>query len=269
MAMLWAREQQLSQPLPTLELVPKGALRVTTEIAPQNPPSPRSFFERTKKPRSLSQFRKARKVHRETGPLSRQVRCQQRGQQGHRLRGRAGLEYALKTEFEMNGEIQCLFHLSAGEPPEEEGGGGGGGESGGGGPNNSWQRLRFMRRSPVRGWDAQPYEYLIELALPKLKRLMTQPMMSAMSFYVDKFAPNPQVQSTVLSRKKANAGSRSDITESRRLEGELAKLMKFQRTKPRLDAFKLFESSTTGGPLKNGGGVGHTLCMSTLKGTGN
>ena len=255
MAMLWKREQALSQPLPTLEIVPKGALRVTTQLPEQ--PSPRSFFETNKKPRTLTQFRKSRKVHKETGPLSRQVRCQQRCHQGHRLRGRSGLEFCLKTEYEMNDSIQCMFHLTSAAETE--------------GPN--WQRLRFMRRSPLRGWDAQPFDYLIEIELAKLKHLMTQPIMSAMAFYVEKFSPNPLVQSTVLSRAKANASSRSDVIEGRRLEKELNKMMKFQRTKPRLDTFKLFESSTTGGPLKNtkgcAGGVGHTLAMRTLRGTRN
>ena len=138
----------------------------------------------------------------------------------------------------MNQCVQTMFHVYAAE----------------GRPG--WLQLDFHRRSPLKGWDPQRFSYLVQIAWPKFERLMKQPTMSAMAFYVAKFEPNPLLQSTILSRAAANAGSRSDAFESRRLEGEMSRKAKHQDKKPRYDSWRLFESSTSG--------MGHTLAMSQL-----
>ena len=234
MAMLWHREQALALPHPTVT-----ARHGSTDPTPEaNPPSPRGYYSRTQLPRKKQRKLLAADTPTASGPSWRQMRAPPRPYQGHSLRGRGGLEFCVKTEFQMNQSIQTMFHVydAEGKP--------------------GWLQLDFHRRSPLKGWDPQRFSYLVEITWPKFKQLMKQPTMSSMAFYVTKFDPNPLLQSTVLSRAAANAGSRSDVSELRRLEGELKRKAKYQDRKARYDSWRLFESSTSG--------MGHTLAMSAL-----
>ena len=48
------------------------------------------------------------------------IEVQPRQKCGHRLKGRSGLEYAVKTEYQMNGSTQCVFHVCEAPDPIHE-----------------------------------------------------------------------------------------------------------------------------------------------------
>jgi hypothetical protein len=48
------------------------------------------------------------------------IEVQPRQKCGHRLKGRSGLEFAVKTEFQMNEDAQCVFHVCEAPDPDHE-----------------------------------------------------------------------------------------------------------------------------------------------------
>jgi hypothetical protein len=172
---------------------------------------------------------------------------EERRHQGHKLRGRKGLEYAIKTENFENQHKQILFYVV--DHPSEDG----------------CLELLFRRRSPAKGWDPQPYKYSIKMTWKKFREVMRSQVMSAMAFYVTGFPPHPLVNSIVLSRNPSQAGSRDGVVESENLRKQFGSMQSHMQKHPRLDAFKLFKSSCKSQPGTETVGGCHSCSMSKFQ----
>jgi hypothetical protein len=177
-------------------------------------------------PRHASGKRNDPLVTSETWLPQKQLHLQERKPMGHLLRGRAGLEFAVKTEYSANDDHQCVFHVVE----ETEG----------------VLTLSFRRQRFIKGIDPQPFRYNISIGWLQFKSLMATPTMSNMAFWVKNFRPTPQIETTIHSRAKSNSTmSRSDAAEANRLRKEFSSIDRSMRKHLRMNSAKLFEVSST------------------------
>ena len=156
----------------------------------------------------------------------KQLHLQERKPMGHLLRGRAGLEYACKTEYAANDDHQCVAHV------EEE--------------QDGVLTLTFRRQRFIKGIDPQPFRYNISISWSLFKQIMATPTMSRMVFWVKTFRPTPQIETTVHSRGRSlMQSSRADVSEGYRLRKLFTKTDRDLRKFPRQDTSKLFQVSKT------------------------
>jgi hypothetical protein len=111
--------------------------------------------------------------------------------------------------------------------------------------NNGSLRLTFFRRSFMKGIDPQPFIYDIDIPWKQFKKLMDDPTMARMAFYVKKFRPTPAIESTIHGRDRSLiANSRSSIPEGHRLRKEFAHIEEKMKNHTRMDTSKLYHVST-------------------------
>jgi hypothetical protein len=219
----FARDQTLSLPVSPLkstmplpgELSPGGG-----DFIPQAPRVPR---------RGDGGARQKRAILKPNGAgLNKQVALQRRKLQGSRLRGRVGLEFALKVEYERNQCEQSIFHVEKV-------------------PESSVLQLNFQRRGVMNRLEAQPFSYEVDISVPKFKELMDTATFAKMGIWFTKMRPSPNVQTALRAMAQSKGGSRSSTGENARMRRHILKLHKDMQKATFMNKAKTFQLSCDDG----------------------
>ena len=212
----FARDQTLSIPSPPFksklplpgEYSPGGG-----DFAPRVPNAPR---------KGQGSVRKQAVRKRNATGLNKQVALQRRGVQGHRLRGRSGLSYALKTEYERNECDQTIFHVKKL-------------------PDSNILQLNFVRRNTLNQIEVQPFTYEVEISVAEFKKLMDTATFANMGIWFAKIRPGTNVKTALRAMQNSRGGSRAFVGENARMRRHIFSLHKDMQKSKHMNERKKFQ----------------------------